>query len=102
MSSISRIVVGKTFRRSFIRTWREHCKKMFESHLSTGATEKLPRWQKLNAKTVACSYDMEGHAQKCVESSCELANKNYTSSRRRSSIVKMEDAPRSANISVKQ
>ena len=69
----------------------EHYKKMFESHLSTGATEKLPGWQKLNAKTVAWSYDMEGHAQKCFESSCELANKNYTSSRRRSNIHSGKD-----------
>ena len=27
-------------------------------------------------KTVALSYDMEGHAQQCVERYCELANKN--------------------------
>ena len=27
------------------------------------------------AKTVAWSYDMEGHAKKCVEWCCELANK---------------------------
>ena len=54
-------------------------RKWFESHLSAGATEKLPEWQKLNAKTVAWSYDMEGHAQKCVERSCELANKTIQS-----------------------
>ena len=49
--------------------------KMFESRISAGATEKLPRWEKLRAKTVAWSYDMEGHARKCVEQYCELANK---------------------------
>ena len=38
--------------------------KMFESHISAGATEKLPWWEKPHAKTVAWSYDMEGHAQK--------------------------------------
>ena len=40
---------------------------MFESRTSAGATEKLPRWEKPHAKTVACLHDMEGHAQKCVE-----------------------------------
>ena len=49
--------------------------KMFGSRISAGATEKLPGWQKLHAQTGAWSYDMEGHAQKCVERYCELANK---------------------------
>ena len=40
--------------------------------MSAGAIEKLPGW---DAKTVAWSYDMEGHAQKCVDRYCELANK---------------------------
>ena len=31
--------------------------------------------KKPHAKTVAWSYDMEGHARKCVERYCELANK---------------------------
>ena len=39
-------------------------KKMFESRISAGATEKLPGWERPHAKTSACSYDMEGHAQK--------------------------------------
>ena len=43
--------------------------------LLLGATEKLPGWEKLHAKTVAWSYDMEGHARKCVERYCALANK---------------------------
>ena len=47
---------------------------MFESRISAGATEKLPGWEK-HSKTVARSYDMEGHAQQCVERYCELANK---------------------------
>ena len=42
----------------------EEFSKMFESRISAGATEKLPGWQKLNAKTVAWTYEMEGHAQK--------------------------------------
>ena len=37
-------------------------------------TEKLPGWQKPHAKTVAWSYDMEGHAQTSVERYSELAN----------------------------
>ena len=46
---------------------------MFDSRISAGAPEKLPGWDKPHAKTVAWSYDMEGHAKKCVERSCELA-----------------------------
>ena len=53
----------------------EQCTKMFGSRISVGATEPLPGWEKTHAKTVAWSHDMEGHAQKCVERYCELANK---------------------------
>ena len=49
--------------------------KMFESRISAGATEKLPGWDKPRTKTSAWLYDMEGHARKCVERYCELANK---------------------------
>ena len=49
--------------------------KMFESRISAGATEKLPGWDKPRAKTSAWSYDMEGHARKCMERDCQLANK---------------------------
>ena len=48
---------------------------MLQSRISAGATDKLSGWQKPHAKTVASSYDVEGHAQKCVERYCELANK---------------------------
>ena len=48
---------------------------MFESRISAGATENSPGQEKPHAKTVAWSYDMEGHAQKVVERYCELANK---------------------------
>ena len=44
----------------------EQYKKMFESRFCAGATERLPGWW---------SYDMEGHARKCVERYCELVNK---------------------------
>ena len=37
-----------------------------------GRTEKLPYSE--NIRISSWSYDMEGHAQKCVERYCELAN----------------------------
>ena len=49
----------------------DECRRMFESRFFAGATEKLQGWEKPHAKTVAWSYDMEGHAQKCVERYCE-------------------------------
>ena len=39
------------------------------------SNRQLPGWEKPHAKTVAWCYDMEGHAQKCVERYCELASK---------------------------
>ena len=48
---------------------------MFESRISASATEKLLGREKPHAKIVAWSYDMEGHAKKCVERYCELGNK---------------------------
>ena len=49
------------------------CTTMFESRISSGRTEKLPFPQ--NLRISSWSYDMEGHAKKCVERYCELANK---------------------------
>ena len=46
---------------------------MFESRISAGATEKLPYLE--NLRISSWSYDMEGHAKKCVERYCELANR---------------------------
>ena len=46
---------------------------MFESRISAGATEKLPCSENLSISS--WSYDMEGHAKKCVERYYELANK---------------------------
>ena len=46
---------------------------MFESRISAGATEKFPRSENLCISS--WSHDMEGHAKKCVERYCELANK---------------------------
>ena len=48
---------------------------MFESRISAGATEQLPGWDTPRAKTSAWSFDVGGHARKCVERCCELANK---------------------------
>ena len=46
---------------------------MFESRISAGRVEKLPFTQ--NLRISSWSYDMTGHAKKCVERYCELANK---------------------------
>ena len=46
---------------------------MFESRIFAGATEKLPCSD--NLRIFSWSYDMEGHAKKCVERYCELANR---------------------------
>ena len=48
---------------------------MCESRISAGAEEKLLCSGKHDADSSSCSYDMEGHAKKCVERYCELANK---------------------------
>ena len=54
-------------------------RSMFESRISAGATQKLPETKatgKPDAETLSSwSYDMEGHAKKCVERYCELAKK---------------------------
>ena len=46
---------------------------MFESRISAEGTEKLPYSE--NFRISSWSNDMEGHAKKCVERYCELANK---------------------------
>ena len=46
---------------------------MLESRISAVRTEKLPCSE--NLRVSSSSYDMEGHAKKCVERYCELANK---------------------------
>ena len=51
----------------------DNYRTMSESRVSTGATEKLPCSE--NLRISSWSYDMEGHAKKCVERYCELANK---------------------------
>ena len=55
------------------------CTSMFASRISAGAGEKLPETKvtgKPDAETICSwSYDMEGHAKKCVERCCEFAKK---------------------------
>ena len=53
---------------------------MFESRISAWRTEKLPFPQNLCFSS--WSYDMEGHAKKCVERYCELANKRRNISKK--------------------
>ena len=58
----------------------DNCRSTFESRISGRAQEKLPEaiaTAKFDAETISSwSYDMEGHAKKCVDRYCELANKN--------------------------
>ena len=51
----------------------DNYRAMFESRISAGGAEKLPYSE--NFRISSWSYDMEGHAKKCVERYCELANK---------------------------
>ena len=51
----------------------DNIRTMFESRISAGGVEKLPFPQ--NLRISSWSYDMEGHAKKCVERNCELAHK---------------------------
>ena len=51
----------------------DNYRTMFESRISAEGTEKFPFFE--NLRTSSWSYDLEGHAKKCVERYCELANK---------------------------
>ena len=51
----------------------DNYRTMFESRISAGAIEKLQCSENLSISSWC--YDMEGHAKKCVERYCELANK---------------------------
>ena len=51
----------------------DNYRTMFESRISAGEVEKLPFLQ--NLRISSWSYVMAGHAKKCVERYCELANK---------------------------
>ena len=51
----------------------DNYRTMFESRISAVRTEKLPYSKNLCISS--WSFDLEGHAKKCVERYCELANK---------------------------
>ena len=51
----------------------DNYRTMFESRISAVRVEKLPFTRKLRVSS--WSFDMAGHAKKCVEWYCELANK---------------------------
>ena len=51
----------------------DNYRTMFESRISAEGTENLPFPQ--NLRISSWSYDMEGHAKKCLERYCELADK---------------------------
>ena len=51
----------------------DNYRTMFESRISAGGNRKTSIPQ--NIRISLWSYDMEGQAKKCVERSCELANK---------------------------
>ena len=51
----------------------DNYRAMFESRISAGGTEKLLYSENLCISS--WSYDMKGHAKKCVERYCELANR---------------------------
>ena len=51
----------------------DNYRTMCESRISAVRTEKLPYSE--NLRISSWSYDMEGHAKKCVERYCKLANK---------------------------
>ena len=53
----------------------DNYRNMFESKISAGVKENLPVSEKSDANISSWSYDMEGHAKKCVERYCELAVK---------------------------
>ena len=73
-SFLDQVYVGCTQRHCKIcKDLVENYRIMFESRTSAGATEKLSCSE--NLRISSWSYDMEGHAKKCVERYCELANK---------------------------
>ena len=51
----------------------DNYRAMFESRISAGGIEKKPCSE--NLRISSWSYDMEGHAKKCVQRYCELANR---------------------------
>ena len=73
-SFLDNVYLGCTQRQCEIsKNTVDNYRAMFESRISAGGVEKLPFPQ--NLRISSWSYDMAGHAKKCVERYCELANK---------------------------
>ena len=73
-SFLDHVYLGCTQRKCEIsKDTADNYRAMFESRLSAGGLEKLQFPQ--NLRISSWSYDMAGHAKKCVERYCELANK---------------------------
>ena len=74
ISFLDHVYLGCTQRQCEIRKdIVDNCRTMFESRISAEGTEKLPYSE--NLRISSWSYDMEGHAKKCVERYCESANR---------------------------
>ena len=74
ISFLDHVYLGCTQRQCEIsKVIVDNYRTMFESRISAEGTEKLPYSE--NFPISSSSYDMEGHAKKCVERYCELANK---------------------------
>ena len=72
-SFLDHVYLGCTQRKCEIsKDIMDNYRTMFESRISAGRLEKLPFPQ--NIRISSWSYDMAGHAKKCVERYCELAN----------------------------
>ena len=67
------VYLGCTQRQCQKQSTVDNYRTMFESRISAGGTEKLPYSE--NHRISSWSYDMEGHAKKCVERYCEMANR---------------------------
>ena len=78
-SFLDHLYLGCTQRECKVRTEIvANYRDMFESRISAGAKGKPTHksFREPDAETISSrSYDMEGHAKKCVERCCELSNK---------------------------
>ena len=68
-------VQHRTHRGDRARARDESGRTRLERWRDTPRITRQTGWEKLHAQTVAWSNGMEGHAQKCFEQHCELANK---------------------------
>ena len=72
-SFLDHVYLGCTRKFEISKDIVDNYRTMFESRISAGELEKLPFSQ--NIRISSWSYDMAGHAKKCVERYCELDNK---------------------------